>query len=484
MAMNQVLIVEDSRMFAEILRINVENKLPFTARIASSYGEAVKIIESHAQDFFVALLDMNLPDAPNGEIIDYVISRNIPSIVFTSKFDDSIRDEIFSKKVVDYVLKDNVQSVTYIINLVERLYKNQHIKVLIVDDSATTRSIIIKLLRGYRFQVLDAPNGQVALELLSEHSDVKLVITDYAMPVMDGFVLTEKIRQKYTKNELALIGISGSKGTALSARFLKLGANDFLAKPFSNEEFYCRVIQNIETIEYIQKLKELNELKNKFLGIAAHDLRNPINAIYGFSELILDGLAGPLNEEQKEYLGIINKASEDMLNLVNDLLDVSVIESGKLEIKRRRASLYQLVRDQLKVHKLHAEQKNITIVPNLEQVPDALFDPERMTQVINNLLSNAIKFSPSGEVVIVSLTQEDSAIVFKVKDNGPGISPEDQEKLFGEFQRLSAKPTAGEKSTGLGLAIVKKIVEAHGGQIGVSSSPGQGAEFYVRLPIN
>ena len=481
--MAKILLVEDSKMFAEILYLKIKQKFNCDVQIALSFKEASKILERDS-DFFVALLDMNLPDAPDGEIVDYVIQYEISTVVFTGKFDDSLRNQIFNKKVIDYILKDNIHCIDYIIAPIDRLFKNRNIKVIVADDSKLTRSFIVKLLRNYKFQPIDVPNGEIALQLLREHKDIKLMITDYEMPVMDGFTLVEKVRQIYSKEELPIIGISGNEKPSLSAKFLKLGANDFLAKPFGEEEFYCRVVQNMETFESIQKLRELNNLKNNFLGMAAHDLRNPINAISGFSELLLLGVAGNINDEQKEYLSIIKKASDDMLALVNDLLDVSVIESGRLEIKRKRGSMKQLIENQLRLHELYAEQKKITFIKNLEEVPDILFDPDRMAQVVSNLLGNAIKFSPQGKEIVVSLLRKDDSILLKVKDNGPGMTEEDKKKLFLEFQRLSASPTGGEKSTGLGLAIVKKIVEVHGGGIIVNSVSGQGAEFVVCLPMN
>jgi signal transduction histidine kinase len=481
--MEKILIVEDSKVFAETLRLKIKQKFNCDVYVAFSYNEACNILE-HNKNFFVALLDMNLPDAPDGEIVDYVLQYDIPPVVFTGKFDDSLRTNFFHKNIVDYILKDNIHCIDYIITLLERLFKNTIIKVLVVDDSKLARTFLVNLLQNYKFQTIDAPDGQVALELLNEHKDIKLVITDYEMPVMDGFTFVKKLRQIYSKEELSIIGISGIEKPSLSAKFLKLGANDFLAKPFAEEEFYCRVIQNLETLEAIQQLKELNALKNKFLGIAAHDLRNPINAISGFSELLLLGMAGDITDEQKEYLSIIKKAADDMLPLVNDLLDASVIESGRLEIKRKRVSMKQLVENQVRLHELYAEQKKINILKQLEDVPEILVDPDRIAQVVSNLLSNAIKFSPHGKEIVVSLLQEDDSVLLKVKDNGPGITDEDKKKLFGEFQRLSATPTGGEKSTGLGLAIVKKIVDVHGGTITVNSVPGEGAEFVVSLPVN
>jgi len=232
-----------------------------------------------------------------------------------------------------------------------------------------------------------------------------------------------------------------------------------------------------------RKLVELNQLKNKFLGMAAHDLRNPLTSIRGFSEILLSEATGQLTDEQKDFLTIINSASNEMLHIVNDLLDVSVIESGKIDLNLKLYSARKLLEERIRLRQITAEKKQIKIDAAYDDVPDFCFDTNRIAQVIDNLLSNAIKFSPIGASVIVSLKQVDDKLQIAIGDKGPGISPDDQKKLFGTFQKLSAQPTAGEKSTGLGLAIVKKIVEAHGGEVWAESEPGSGSIFKFNIPM-
>ncbi len=236
-------------------------------------------------------------------------------------------------------------------------------------------------------------------------------------------------------------------------------------------------------IKYVQaerQLRQLNDVKDEFLGIASHDLRNPLSAVRGMSQILLEM---KLDESrQQEILQAIHEASNQMLVLVNDLLDVSVIESGKLVMRLKKGNLGALVRTSIRLLTPAAEKKDITLDSVIAQLDDSMFDPDRFAQVVDNLLSNAIKFSPKGNTVHIALTRTGDAIELAVRDHGPGLSSEDREKLFGTFQKLSAQPTAGEKSTGLGLAIVKKIVDAHHGCIEVKSEPGMGAEFKVRLP--
>lgn len=248
-----------------------------------------------------------------------------------------------------------------------------------------------------------------------------------------------------------------------------------------NRKLMKELILKYSTAE--RKLVELNELKNKFLGIAAHDLRNPITAIMSFSEIIMDEEVGPITEEQKEFLGIIFNSSKFMLGLLNDLLDVSLIESGKLDLNVEKGSLKLLIEERIRINNVIAEKKEIKISFSLEDIPKTFFDSNRLSQVMDNLISNAVKFSNPQTGIYISLTSEEKFAKITVRDEGPGISDEDQEKLFGEFQKLSARPTAGEKSTGLGLAIVKKIIEAHHGQITVKSKLGKGTQFIFTVPL-
>jgi two-component system sensor histidine kinase/response regulator len=232
-----------------------------------------------------------------------------------------------------------------------------------------------------------------------------------------------------------------------------------------------------------RKLIELDQLKNKFLGMAAHDLRNPLASIRGFSEILLTEAAGPLTAEQKEFLTIINTTSDEMLHIVNDLLDVSIIESGKVDLNLNLYSFRKLLEDRIRLMQITAANKQMKINVDFDDVPEFKLDTNRISQVIDNLISNAIKFSPPGSDVNVTLKRIGDTAEVAVSDKGPGISPEDRKKLFGTFQKLSARPTAGEKSTGLGLAIVKKIVNAHGGEVTVESEPGSGSVFKFIIPM-
>jgi signal transduction histidine kinase len=229
-----------------------------------------------------------------------------------------------------------------------------------------------------------------------------------------------------------------------------------------------------------EKLKLLNLDKDRYLGIAAHDLRNPLSSMRGLAELMLQMPLPP--EQQREFLETIHRTSDEMLGLVNDLLDVAVIESGKLELRPAEQDVARLLERRVRHLEPHARGKQIALAVDAPGAPRANVDPARFGQVVDNLVSNAVKFSPSGTTVRVALHERDGRLVFSVEDQGPGIPEADRKLLFRSFQKLSAQPTGGEKSTGLGLAIVKKIVDAHGGTIEVDSEPGRGTRFTVSVP--
>jgi len=247
-------VVEDSPFFLNVTHRRLEAELGVLVMDAASLAEARRIIEQHGDDLFLCVLDIVLPDAPNGEVVDLAVDRGLPCIVFTGMFSDQMREEVLSKAVIDYVTKDTPASLDFMTHLIRRLVSNSETKVLVVDDSRSARRYVVDLLKLYRFQVLEASDGVQALAMLDSYSDVRLVVTDYYMPNMDGFELVKQIRKRYTPAELAIIGLSSAGSGPLSARFIKNGANDFLNKPFLREEFFCRVSQNMDNLDYIRDL--------------------------------------------------------------------------------------------------------------------------------------------------------------------------------------------------------------------------------------
>ena len=252
--MKKILIVEDSEMVMKVLRHLMAQYPQYHALFATSMAQAQVIVSQEANSIFAALVDLNLPDAPRGEVVDYVLAQKIPTIVLTGSYDEKKREQLFNKGIVDYVTKEGRYAYNKAVGMIERLEKNQHIKVLVVDDSDMSRKHVSNLFRRHLFQVVEAKDGVDAIKVFLENPDIKLLMTDYNMPRMDGFELVRNLRYKYDKTDLIMIGVSGESSEALSAKFIKHGANDFLRKPFLPEEFYCRVIHNIESLELIEQI--------------------------------------------------------------------------------------------------------------------------------------------------------------------------------------------------------------------------------------
>lgn len=248
-----VLIVEHSPMLSRVLQNRLEEH-GFSVVVAESLASAQQRIGESRDLFFIALVDLDLPDGP--ETLDYATACGIPCLVFTDRFDDELREQMTRKRVVDYVAQKDPFSLDFVIHAVCRIHENQKIRVLVVDDSATARRHLLELLAVQQYQLAEAAGGEAALAALDQYPDIRVVLTDYLMPEMDGFELTKKIRLKYGRSQLAVIGMSAYGNSILSARFIKHGASDFIIKPFLVEEFYCRVSQNVEILTHIRALED------------------------------------------------------------------------------------------------------------------------------------------------------------------------------------------------------------------------------------
>jgi len=250
--MERILLVEDNKSLSKLISLKISKALPFEIDIAHSFKEAQLFMRQYT--YFVALLDLNLPDAPNGEIVDYVIEKKLPCIVLSGNVNKEFRREMLDKNIIDYVGKGGIEDIDYTISILDRLNKNRAHKVMIVDDSMMFRKVMQNMMKNLFFQVLAVGHGEEALSMLEQNPDIKIILTDYAMPVMDGLELTKAIRKTHKKSALSILAISSSEDSEVSAMFLKNGATDFIKKPFSKEEFSCRVNNAIEALENIDAI--------------------------------------------------------------------------------------------------------------------------------------------------------------------------------------------------------------------------------------
>ena len=364
-------------------------------------------------------------------------------------------------------------------------------KILAVDDDRVNLRILGGILRGEGYALTEAASGEQAIEAYAKILP-DLVLLDVMMPGIDGFETCRQLRQIYGDKCAPVIFITAKSESDDVVEGLGAGGVDYLPKPFQPKEVLARIrshLQNRILSEQrellVAQLSKANAAKNKFLGMAAHDLRNPLASIRGLTEFLRDGAVGPLSPDQRELIETIHSASQQMLDLVNELLDVATIESGELKLRLAPCDLADLIARSVAFTNMEAARKKtvVTFDPR-GTAPVAMLDSAKMRQVVDNLLSNAVKYSPPGSAITVTLHAADATgqCGFAVQDQGPGIPDSERDKLFQDFSRLSAQPTGGEKSTGLGLAICRKIVEAHGGTITATNLPARGCEFRVLLP--
>ncbi|RXJ83402.1 GGDEF domain-containing response regulator [Arcobacter cloacae] len=322
----KVLIVDDSISVCNTLKSFIENDLEIDVFIAKSLKESANLLLQKKGKIDVILADLGLPDAPNGEIIDFLSKFKIPIVILTGSDNIDIEEKFRDKNIVDYIIKDGLSALTYASSIVKRIIHNKDVKILVVDDSKSFVNKTIDLLNRYKIIGLCAYDGEEAYSVLKENSDIKIVLTDYLMPKMDGLELTKKIRRDYSKDELSIIVTSNDTSKKIPAKFLKYGANDFLYKGFSNEEFFARINSNIEVLELFDEIKnkankdyltglfnrrylfdvgnkiyEDCKLNDKIFAIAIIDIDNfkNINDIYGHDagDMALKEVSIILNDE-------------------------------------------------------------------------------------------------------------------------------------------------------------------------------------------
>lgn len=388
-------------------------------------------------------------------------------------------------------------------------------KILIVDDDVEIHTVTRYALAGYEFQgraaeIHSVYSARETREILSAMPEVAIILLDVVMETNDaGLRLIEHIRNTLDNQFVRIILRTGQPGEAPEFEVIrKYDINDYKSKTeltgtklltvvTASLRSYSDIVEIDHYRQHLERLVEertqqlhrqneelvaLNAEKNEFLGIAAHDLKNPLSGIKSLSEMLLYNADDLTDAYRQEFLHQILASSERMFELITNLLDVNALEQQGIALNIVRLDSVPIVRMICDMYNTRAEAKQIRV---LTEVPTAALvqaDELAMQQVIDNIVSNAVKYSPHGKNIIVRVTQESSTVRMAVQDEGPGLSEDDKTKLFGKFARLSARPTGGEHSTGLGLSIVKKMVEAMNGTVWCESELGKGACFVVELP--
>ncbi|MBX3044276.1 MAG: hybrid sensor histidine kinase/response regulator [Candidatus Kapabacteria bacterium] len=364
--------------------------------------------------------------------------------------------------------------------------------ILIVDDVVQNLQVLGTTLMQHNYEISMANNGSQALKQV-EKVNPDLILLDVQMPDMNGFEVCEKLKSMEKFKDIPVIFLTAKTEAEDILQGFDKGGVDYITKPFNKQELLARIKTHIELkkardiiLEQNHKLESLNKEKTEILGIAAHDLKNPLSNIKGLAEVVETMFDELDKEDIEDSARKIRMSSEYMFQIISDLLDINAIEEGKMKLNIEPFNFVDVASRTFEKYNLKAADKSIKLI--FSSIADEIYvngDVIKTIQVLDNLVSNALKFSPFDRNIYVNIAIDDDQkfATAQIKDEGPGISPEDLKKLFGKFAKLSARPTNNENSTGLGLSIVKKLVDNMDGKIRCESRLGEGTSFFLSLPV-
>jgi len=498
-----ILIIEDNKTIA-MYEKDTLIQAGYDVVVAHNLEGAKDLVKLHYKSIMLSIVDINLPNVKE-EALEYLLRHNIPAIAMTGSFHRKLRDKIVDKNIIDYIVLEDDQQLELLQATVNRISNNETRKVLIVDDSKSSRFALKSLLKSQNFSIYEATDAITALKLLQEHNDINIALVDYEMPKMNGAELTRLIRKSFSRAELSILAISVHSEPIITIEFLKAGANDFITKPYVKEEVLARIGVHIDMLDQHQKLQneikmrkvieeelkisqknaqKANLAKSNFLANMSHEVRTPMNAILGFVEILCKN---EVSKDKLEKLCIVKESSTSLLGIVDDILDFSKIESGKIHIEN---ILFETQLPFIFITKLFiekAKQKEISIELKLDkELPSKAYgDITRIKQVYANLLSNAIKFSPQGGKIEVNITQMigTDSLLCRVRDYGIGIAKENQIKVFNMFEQEDSSITRKFGGSGLGLTISRCLAKMMKGKLYLESSLGKGSTFLFEVEL-
>jgi len=376
-------------------------------------------------------------------------------------------------------------------------------KLLIVDDSPSNIDLLLDILKS-DYKLTIATNGKNAIKLALGKSKPDLILLDIVMPVMDGFEVCIRLKKNERTRDIPVIFLTAKTEIDDIIKGFDLGAVDYITKPFNRTELLARVKTHIELKKYREHLEKLvqdrtselkkakdvaeaaNKAKSEFLANMSHEIRTPINAVLGFTELLESSITDP---KQKNYLNSIKDGSRGLLTLINDILDLSRIDAGKMELQYTVTNPYTLFKEIERIFSLNAQQKGLDFIIEIaEDIPESLsLDQVRLRQILFNIIGNAVKFTEKGYIKIfanVIYSKEDKSavdLIISIKDTGIGMSTEFQKKVFDIFSQQEGQSSRKYGGTGLGLGIAKRLAEMMGGKINLISEVNKGSTFEIKL---
>jgi len=482
----RILVVDDERPIREGCH-RVLTAKNYDVRTAENGQEALDILEREIVDLI--LLDLKMPVLSGEEVLQAVQERHpdVPVIIITGHGTVDTAVECMKNGAYDFITKPfqidqflatvNRASEKRKLEQQARQYQEENLRNLydLHLEKSRLRTMINCMANGVMVTnrsmevVLHNP---VLMQLLDikEEMDAPVPISSITGDQSLIQTLESILEQHEGKSEWV------SQEIQVGAKVLRA-----ISAPALGPE--GDVMGTVTVLEDITPFKQLDQMKTDFVNMVAHELRSPLVSIRQLQSVILEGLTGPLNEKQKDYISRgINKI-DALLGLINDLLDIAKIEAGKYVQHRVPTDLGKLIQETVSLLESRAKQQGITITCDYHDLKPVQADPKNMEEVLNNLLTNAINYSPNGGTVAVHARGLGEFMEIEVTDTGVGIPEEELPKIFDKFYRVKHPETRKVIGTGLGLAIVKSVVEAHNGSVEVESTPGRGSTFRIRLPM-
>lgn len=498
----KILVVDDSLT----MRAAIKRELNDERFVFEDAGNGVEALEKIESGFVPDLitLDIDMPKMNGFEacekiysddylpVFEHLPGKQVPIIFVTSS--DNLRDRKrgFELGALDFVTKPFEEGGLRKL-VIRALYPGDRLKditALLVDDSRSARLVVSKGLREEGISVMEAEDGNKAFEIICNNmSQIDIVVTDIEMPGLSGGELCEKIRKELGLIDLPIIFFTGIADRAKVLDVFQSGGTDYLLKPFLKEEMVARIIVHVEKTQLnrhlrksVDDLRENIRIKNDMMAVLSHDMRTPLNGIIGFSNLLMK--RDRIHPDDKENILLIKESGKMLLNLINDILTLSKIQSEKRQLEKEPVSLAEVAEKSVKALNTLAELKGQKLSMECQvKNSNILGNHDALMRVINNMLANSIKFTPDNGFIDILIEEgKPGHIDLWVEDTGIGIPEDKLPYLFDQYSRISKKGTKGEAGTGLGMSIVKEITEMHNGTVKVTSKVGKGTRFKITLP--
>lgn len=362
-------------------------------------------------------------------------------------------------------------------------------KIMIVDDNPVNLQVIGEVLQhASDYDISFATSGAQLLKSL-ELEKPDLILLDVMMPELNGFDVAEILKKDERFSKIPFIFLTALNSPEDVVKGFDLGAVDFVSKPFNSAELKVRIKNQLELkkardiiTKQRDKLKDLNKTKDKLFSIISHDLRNPFMVITGFSDLMINHLKQMSEEKIVHNLEMIHKSSQAANGLLENLLEWSRLQQGRIEIIKSDLSLKKIFQELSDLIKFQAKEKDIELVFKNDKLDIIKADSHTFLTILRNLITNALKFSNKGSEVIIEAKESENDFLFSVQDFGVGIPDDIKEKMFKHDYLASTNGTSNEKGSGLGLNLCQEFVEKHDGKIWVESEVGKGSTFFFTIP--